>query len=230
VTALGKTYDFHRVAGTSAGRSSRRSSRRALTDDLESMMVGTDFAQFEDQGGGMLRHLGRVGQGEGVLSHEGIYKGEALHSWISSMLAKGGVRTWGDVRIARYGQFDADRGAVSARRRGLRHFPWTDTAPALGLPRSARRGPRHHAGRRRGPCVRIDPVLFRPWHLPVRKDLAAGHDKLVLADGGMLSNSPVDLFDQDTDHLTIGVKLSARLSLQQRGWHASNDRCRWAKR
>jgi NTE family protein len=29
VTALGKMYDFHRVAGTSAGRSSRRSSRRA---------------------------------------------------------------------------------------------------------------------------------------------------------------------------------------------------------
>jgi NTE family protein len=67
------------------------------------------------------------------------------------------------------------------------------------------------------------PFFFRPWHLPVRKELAASHDKIVLTDGGMLSNFPIDLFDQDTDHPTIGVKLSARLSLQQRGWNASDD-------
>jgi NTE family protein len=223
VTALGSTFEFHRVAGTSAGAIVASFVAAGLTGELASMTVGTNFAQFEDEGGGMLRYLGRVGQGEQVLFHEGIYKGEALHRWISTTLAKAGVHTWGDLRAE-----GADASTpieqryrlvviVSDISRGrMLRLPWDypallgqdpDTLPVADAVRASA----------------SIPFFFRPWHLPVRKDIADGHDQLVLTDGGMLSNYPIDLFDDDTDHPTIGVKLSARLSLQQYGWHVSND-------
>lgn len=223
VRALSEQYQFHRVAGTSAGAIVASFVAAGLTDQLESIMVSTDFATFEDQGGGFLRHLGRVGQGEQVLFHEGIYKGEVLRTWIASTLAKGGVHTWGDLRVD-----GADKNTpveqryrlvvvVSDISRGrMLRLPWDypsllgedpDTMPVADAVRASA----------------SIPFFFRPWHLPVRKDLADGHDKLVLTDGGMLSNFPIELFDDDTDHATIGVKLSARLSLQQCGWNTSDD-------
>jgi NTE family protein len=223
VSALSDTYDFHRVAGTSAGAIVASFIAAGLTGELESIMIGTDFAQFEDEGGGMLRHLGHVGQAEQVLFHEGIYMGEALHDWISSTLAKGGVHTWGDLKVD-----GADNSmpieeryrlvvVVSDISRGrMLRLPW-DYPDLLG------EDPDDMAVAEAVRASASIPFFFRPWHLPVRKDVAAGHDKLVLTDGGMLSNFPIDLFDHDTDHPTIGVKLSARLSLQQHGWHASND-------
>ena len=223
VTALNGTFDFHRVAGTSAGAIVASFIAAGLAGDLESIMVNTDFAQFEDEGGGLLRYLDRVGQAEQILFHEGIYKGEALHAWIASTLAKGGVHTWGDLKVP-----GADSSMpieeryrlvviVSDISRGrMLRLPWDypdllgqdpDTMPVADAVRASA----------------SIPFFFRPWHLPVRKELAASHDKIVLTDGGMLSNFPIELFDHDTDHPTIGVKLSARLSLQQHGWHSSND-------
>ena len=63
------------------------------------------------------------------------------------------------------------------------------------------------------------PFFFRPWRLPVDPGLADGHHELVLTDGGMLSNYPIALFDDEPDHPTLGVKLSARLSLADQPWH-----------
>jgi NTE family protein len=223
VAALSDQFELHRVAGTSAGAIVASFVAAGLTDQLESIMVSTNFATFEDQGGGFLRHLGRVGQGEQILFHEGIYKGDALHTWIAATLGKGGVRTWGDLRVD-----GADQNTpveqryrlvvvVSDISRGrMLRLPW-DYVTLLGKdpdPMPVADAVRASAS---------IPFFFRPWHLPVRKDLADGHDKLVLTDGGMLSNFPIELFDDDTDHATIGVKLSARLTLQQRGWNVSDD-------
>lgn len=223
VVALSRRFEFHRVAGTSAGAIVASFVAAGLTDQLESIMVNTNFATFEDQGGGFLRHLGRVGQGEQVLFHEGIYKGEALHAWIASTLAKGGVHTWGDLRVEGTDQSTPVEEryrlvvVVSDISRGrMLRLPW-DYVTLLGEDPDAM--PVADAVRASASI----PFFFRPWHLPVRRDLADGHDKLVLTDGGMLSNFPVDLFDQDTDHATIGVKLSAHLTLQQEGWNASDD-------
>lgn len=223
VTALGSQFEFHRVAGTSAGAIVASFVAAGLTDQLESIMVSTNFATFEDEGGGFLRHLGRVGQGEQVLFHEGIYKGEALHTWIASTLAKGGVHTWGDLRAPGTDQNTPVEERyrlvviVSDISRGrMLRLPW-DYVTLLGEDPDSM--PVADAVRASASI----PFFFRPWHLPVRKDLADGHDKLVLTDGGMLSNFPIELFDEDTDHATIGVKLSAHLTLQQQGWNASDD-------
>lgn len=223
VTELGRTFTFHRIAGTSAGAIVASFVAAGLLSELESTMIDTDFSKFEDEGGGILRHFGKVGEAEQVLFHEGIYKGEALQTWISTTLAKAGVHTWGDLRAD-----GVDNTAPIEQRyrlvvvvsdicRGrMLRLPWDypellgedpDTMPVADAVRASA----------------SIPFFFRPWHLPVRPDLAAGHNTLVLTDGGMLSNFPIDLFDQDVDHPTIGVKLSARLSLQQRGWNASGD-------
>ncbi len=57
--------------------------------------------------------------------------------------------------------------------------------------------------------------------------LADGRKELVITDGGMLSNYPIDLFDDDPVRPTIGVKLSARLGpAHARGW-TPTTRSRW---
>src|SRR3954453_10284956 len=53
--------------------------------------------------------------------------------------------------------------------------------------------------------------------------IAAGlTEQLEHTDGGMLSNFPVELFD-DNDNPTFGVKLSAHLTLPEEGWHSTDD-------
>src|SRR5262245_58731179 len=69
VAALSQKYTFHRVAGTSAGAIVASFIAADLTEELESIMVDTDFSTFEDQGGGLFRYLGRIGQAQQVLFH-----------------------------------------------------------------------------------------------------------------------------------------------------------------
>jgi NTE family protein len=222
VSALSKDYEFHRVAGTSAGAIVASFIAAGLGGELESIMVTTDFGTFLDEGD-LLGHLGRVGQGAEVLLHDGIYKGEALHSWIAETLAKANVHTWGDLKVEgattstpiqqRYKLVVV----VSDISRGrMLRLPWDfpdlldedpDTMPVADAVRASA----------------SIPFFFRPWHLPVKPEVADGHTQLVLTDGGMLSNFPISLFDQDVDHPTFGVKLSARLSIGQLPWHASDD-------
>jgi NTE family protein len=172
----------------------------------------------------VLGRLGALGGVIGVLAHEGIYQGHRLHDWIEQTLAKAPrpVRTWADLRIP-----GADSSTPMEQRyrlvvvvsdvsRGrMLRLPW-DYATLLGKDPDAQ--PVADAVRASASI----PFFFEPWKLPVDPSIADGHDKVVLTDGGMLSNFPVELFD-DNDIPTFGVKLSARLTLQQQGWHTTND-------
>src|SRR5438067_2396498 len=82
VEVLGRSYQFGRVAVTSAGAIVASFVAAGLADRLEQIMVETNFAAFLDEGG-VLGHLGKVGEGLGVLIHEGIYRGQKLHEWIA---------------------------------------------------------------------------------------------------------------------------------------------------
>src|SRR3954470_7035986 len=223
VGVLGQRYTFGRVAGTSAGAIVASFVAAGLTEQLEQIMVETNFADFLDRGG-LLGHLGKLGEGTEVLMHEGIFRGNRLHDWIAETLAQAPrpVRTWADLHVPgtdpstpieqRYRLVVV----VSDISRGrMLRLPW-DYPTLLGLDPDTQ--PVADAVRASASI----PFFFRPWHLPVDPSIADGHDNLVLTDGGMLSNFPVELFD-DNDAPTFGVKLSARLSLQQRGWHATDD-------
>jgi NTE family protein len=223
VGVLSRDYTFNRVAGTSAGAIVASFIAAGLTDRLEEMMVTTDFAEFLDEGG-LLRHLDRLGEGLEVLLHEGIYRGKQLHRWIEQTLATAPtpVHTWGDLRIPGTDEHTPIEQryrlvvVVSDISRGrMVRLPWDyqsllgkdpDTQPVADAVRASA----------------SIPFFFQPWRLPLDPALAEGHKELVLTDGGMLSNFPVELFDDD-EYPTFGVKLSARLSIQQQGWHRTND-------
>lgn len=219
VGVLGEKYAFGRVAGTSAGAIVASFIAAGLTDELERIMVETNFADFLDEGG-LLGRLGKLGEGLEVLMHDGIYRGERLHDWIEKTLAKAPrpVRTWGDLHVPGTGPSTPIEQryrlvvVVSDISRGrMLRLPW-DYPTLLG--KDPDEQPVADAVRASASI----PFFFRPWHLPVDPSIADGHDKLVLTDGGMLSNFPVELFD-DNDCPTFGVKLSAHLTLPEQGWH-----------
>jgi NTE family protein len=221
VDVLGQQYEFRRVAGTSAGAIVASFVAAGLENDLEKIMTSTNFADFLDQG--LLGHLGKLGQGLDVIRHQGIYRGRKLHDWIADTLAHAPrpVRTWGDLRIE---GTDASTPieqryrlvvVISDISRGrMLRLPWD-------YPTLTGEDPDTQSVADAVRASASIPFFFQPWHIPVEPSVADGHRELVLTDGGMLSNFPVSLFDDD-EYPTFGVKLSARLSLQQQGWHATN--------
>lgn len=221
-------YRFHRIAGTSAGAIVAALVAAGLEERLEDLTVETDFASFLDHGA-LGSWLGLLGQSLDMLLREGIYAGESLHRWIRDQLAEAGVVTFGDLRQPgatwrtpveqRYRLVvivsDVSRGRM------LR-LPWDcerllgcdpDTLPVADAVRASA----------------SIPFFFRPWRIPVAPDLAHGRRELVLTDGGMLSNYPIGLFDDEMDHPTIGVKLSARMPLAQQHWRDVDDPLTLAK-
>ena len=222
VDVLSRDHDFHRVAGTSAGAIVAAFVAAGLVDDLERLTIDTDFAAFLDEGVGG-RILGPIGNGLDVMMREGIYRGRVLHHWLRDHLAEAGVRTWGDLRLpgctARTPIEHRYRLVVIvsdvSRGRMLR-LPW-DYERLLGIAPDAM--PVADAIRASASI----PFFFRPWRLPVDPRLTGGRRELVLTDGGMLSNYPIGIFDDEPDHPTIGIKLSARLGIGQSHWQDSDN-------
>lgn len=92
-------YDFHRIAGTSAG-AIVASFLAAGIDPAASkqIMTAQDFSQFEDESA-VSNHFKLVGEGFGQLFHEGLFAGDVQHGFIAQHLADRGVRTWSDLKV-----------------------------------------------------------------------------------------------------------------------------------
>jgi len=218
VSVLGERYRFHRVAGTSAGAIVASLVAAGLGPRLESMLVDTDFAEFLDEGvAGRL--LGGVGNGFDVLFHEGIHRGNVLLRWVARQLADAGVVTWGDLRLPGATCHDPVEHryrlvvVVSDVSRGrMLRLPW-DYHGLLGVDPDTM--PVAEAVRASASI----PFFFRPVRMPVDPRMTGGRREIVLTDGGMLSNYPIEIFDDEADHPTIGVKLSARLRAATSIWH-----------
>ena len=92
-------FDFHRIAGTSAGAIVGALTAAGIAPQtLEQKVLEQDFTEFEDLPPvfHLVPWLGRV---QGLLLHKGMYVGEALHDFLASALADQGVRTWGDLKL-----------------------------------------------------------------------------------------------------------------------------------
>ena len=206
-------YQFHKVAGTSAGSiigalvAAGTPSARLLE-----MMRMLDYNKFQDPP--LLGRLGPLGIAAEVGIHKGWCRGEYLRSWLREMLGEQNVRTFADLPLR-------DRGADAAIRetpgRDYRFVAMTSDITHGRLARLPWDYPeRFHIDPDQAPvedAVRASmaiPFFFQPARLADHVDGGTAW----MVDGGMLSNFPVDVFDR-TDGKeprwpTFGIKLSAR--------------------
>ncbi len=199
-------FSFVRVAGTSAGAIVGSLVAAGFTStELHELMASLDYTKFRDASG--WEKALPLFKGTDLWFHEGIYKGEYFHQWITEQLATKDKHTFGELRI------DAGPGIPDAQQYKLvvmtsdltqgqlARLPWDFADPAH--PRD---------GQRIADAVRASmsiPFFFRPFSLNVYADGPS-----VFVDGGMLSNFPINAFDGPNGEPpavpTIGIKLSAR--------------------
>ncbi|MGH1554768.1 patatin-like phospholipase family protein [Streptomyces sp. L7] len=209
------SHMVQRVAGTSAGAIVAALLAAGYTvAQLEQEMRALDFASFQD---GPARYFGPTGAALAVLLHNGVYKGDALHTLIEKRLADKDVRTFRQLRREEAGD-DADTSpyklavVVSDISRGRELRLPQDYQALCGVdPDTA-----SVADAVRAASASI-PFYFRP--VKFRAGPSQGSQRLVFVDGGLLSNFPVDLFDRrdltPPRWPTIGVKLSMRRTPEQ---------------
>jgi len=234
LTSAAEPYTFHRVAGTSAGAIVASMLAAGYTvAEMNTIMTDLDFSQFEDNPGIFARHFEQIGEGLGLILHEGLFMGRFLHDWIEQTLAAKNVHTWGDLK-------DDDPGSslppeqryklvviVSDVSRGrMLRLPW-DYQGLLGVDPDTQLvadAVRSSAG---------IPFFFRPFHMKANPDVTHGHSEILCTDGGMLSNFPVSIFDRTDDKQprwpTFGVKLSAHLTVAQDIFNPDADAIQLAK-
>jgi NTE family protein len=234
LTTAAEPYTFHRVAGTSAGAIVASMLAAGYSaEEMNTIMTELDFSQFEDNPGIFGRHFRQVGEGLGLMLHEGMFLGNFLHDWIRQTLAARNVHTWGDLK-------DNDPGSslppeqrykliviVSDVSRGrMLRLPW-DYRTLLGVDPDSQ--PVADAVRSSAGI----PFFFQPFRLKANPDVAHGHREILCTDGGMLSNFPVSIFDRTDGEPprwpTFGVKLSARLTVGQDTWNPDADTIQLAK-
>ncbi|ALE07034.1 hypothetical protein AL755_18790 [Arthrobacter sp. ERGS1:01] len=235
VTALTEhsdPYEFHRIAGTSAGAIVAGFLASGISaGQVKDIMDQLDFSRFEDRAG-LLKHVPGLDDVSGLLIHEGLFAGEFMHTWISATMAAHGIHTWGDLK-------DDDPGSalppeqqyrlvviVSDVSRGLMlRLPW-DYKPLLGI--DPDKIPVADAIRASASI----PFFFRPWQMPADSAVTS-HDHIVCVDGGLLSNYPLSIFDRqdgkDSRWPTLGVKLSGQTTIRTDDWSPDSDNLALAK-
>ncbi|HEX5145248.1 MAG TPA: patatin-like phospholipase family protein [Mycobacterium sp.] len=186
-------YQPQRISGTSAGALvgavlAAAAHRGAVTaGQLETLAMGIDYRKFLDQG--PLERVPLLGPAWGVLSGDGIYRGDALHAWVTDQLAEFGVSTFADLAIAdehlppeqRYRLVVTVADVTLGE---LIRLPW-DYQRVYGLDPDKQLV---------ADAVRAStaiPFFFRPATLK-----SAAGTTSTLVDGGLLSNFPIDSLDR----------------------------------
>nr|WP_237690654.1 patatin-like phospholipase family protein [Paenibacillus caui] len=178
---------FNRLAGTSSGSIVAALLAAGYTaDEMKDIIMGTSFTLFLKRA--PIFNMGLIGPALRVLIKKGLYSGEALENWIRKILAAKGIRTFRDLEKGKLSIVASDitNGKI---------LVLPDDLGKLGL----ESGSFEVARAVRMSCsipYFFDPVMLR---LPSRKAMARPFsDQFVyVVDGGMLSNLPLWLFDQD---------------------------------
>lgn len=204
-------YEFHRVAGTSAGAIVGSLIAADMPPErLRQVMREVDYGRFEDKG--FLDHLGLVGKGMSLLFEKGIYEGEYLREWLDGLLTDLGKRTFADLRIEDpEGSLPPERSyrlvvmASDVSRGRLVRLPWD--YPSYGLDPDEQLV---------ADAVRASmsiPFFYEPVQFKGR-DADGKRTVSYMVDGGMLSNFPIEVFDRTDGKAprwpTFGIKLSAK--------------------
>lgn len=192
-------YEFENMAGTSAGAivaallaaGYSASELRVILEDL-------DYRQFKDRNAP--EWLGLLGELASVLLKYSVYIGDYFEEWFSGMLKMRGVSTFGDIRTGhkqpkyRY-KFQAIASDLTDRRMTVLPFD---------LERYGYDPDQFPIARAVRMSISI-PLFFKPVTLTDARGVV--HH---IVDGGLLSNYPIWLLDDNTPHPpwpTFGFKL-----------------------
>ncbi|MCM3122369.1 MULTISPECIES: patatin-like phospholipase family protein [unclassified Mesobacillus] len=190
-------FRFKRVAGTSAGSLIAGLLAAGYTStEMAGILDGLDLKKFLDSRKTLFPSA--LTKWLFVYWRLGLYKGDELECWISEVLAARGLRTFGDLAP------DALRIIASDLTNG-RLLILPDDLPKYGV------DPRTFPVAR---AIRMScslPFFFEPVKL---RDRVGAN---IVVDGGVLSNFPMWLFDQENVKKVrpvLGVKLSQNLIQQ----------------
>lgn len=196
-------YTFERISGASAGSIVAALVAAGYSmSELEETFSNLDYKKFADAG--PLSRLGIIGKTASLISKKGVYEGAYMRSFMYELLAKKGVRTFGDLKLAA-----ADKShtihddyklvilAADITRGTLARLPWDYADYGLN--------PDDQLVADAVQASASLPFFFKPVKLK----------NSYLSDGGIISNFPIWVFEADRDaraeqRQTIGIKLSSR--------------------
>jgi NTE family protein len=201
--AMRRGHEFVNVAGTSAGAIMASLVASGFgPGEIEQVLKGIDFQAFCDRS--PLDRLPLLGPVLSVAIDKGIYEGVYFERWIGDLLATKGVRTFRDLVIPEYADDERFRYRLQVIATDLTH------GEMLVLPRDAGRLGVEPDDLEVAAAVRMSmsiPYFFEPVTLT-----APDGSRTFVVDGGVLSNFPVWLLDDDSADPpwpTIGFKLVA---------------------
>ena len=189
-------YAPQRISGTSAGAlvgavvAAAVQSGPVSPAQLRELAMAIDYRKFLDPG--LVERVPVIGPAWGVLSGDGVYRGEALHDWVEAQLANFGVSTFADLAIT-------DRTLPAEQRYRLVvtvadvtlgqlvRLPW-DYQRVYGL------DPDEQSVADAVRASTAIPFFYRPAELTSAFPGTARTSTLV--DGGLLSNFPIESLDR----------------------------------
>jgi NTE family protein len=184
-----REYRPQNVAGTSAGAISAALLAAGYSaDELREIIVSLDYRQFQDRA--WEDKVPLIERSLSLLLDLGVFEGDRFHAWMKERLAEKNVHTFAD--LVREGEEDP-------RWRYDLQVIVSDVTKheLLVLPRDAGRLGIEPDELEVALAVRMSmsiPIFFEP----VRHQNPETGDEHVIVDGGMLSNYPVWIFDNDS--------------------------------
>ncbi len=195
-------YQFENVAGTSAGAIVAALVAAGYTAaELKKIIDELDYLQFQDPTVLSKIPVPFVGNALSLLFLKGIYAGDFFEHWLGGLLAQKGITTFRDFIIDDYKDDPKYRYKLQVIASDITN------GALLVLPGDAKEFGIEPDDMSVAKAVRMSmsiPYFYKP---AVMRD---GRGKSYIVDGGVLSNFPVWLLDDDTDlpaWPTIGYKL-----------------------
>ena len=208
-----KGYVFENVAGTSAGSlvaAFLASGYKAF--EIKKIMDEVDYNKFLDQAA--LANIPVIGKGLQLFLKEGIYKGDYVEKWLADVLAQKGVRTFGDLIMEKYSRdstFIYKLQVIASDITNGKLLVFPNDAAEYGInPNDL------SVAKALRMSISIpffyEPVILKKFQLQRdQKSLMQLGQKVksYIVDGGILSNFPVWLLDDNPnlDCPTLGYKL-----------------------
>ncbi|HEX5527681.1 MAG TPA: patatin-like phospholipase family protein [Solirubrobacterales bacterium] len=205
-----KGYEFPRLAGTSAGSIvASFLAAGASKEQLVAVMDNLDYSRVPDRAWPGIPVLS---EGESLMLKAGAYRGHYVHAFLEEELAKLGVKTFKDLiapddpqadpRFRKFHRYKLMVTATDVTNGRLLRLPWD--YELLGLDPD-----------QQSVATAVRASMSIPLYFEPVKIKAKGGKEVVLVDGGVLSNFPIQAFDR-TDGKeprwpTFGVKIIPNL-------------------